>query len=86
VSSSRDLPIQRLAIGICIAVVLLTGVAVGLFVHPYHAVAYEALVERSTAYAAAYLPTSQIHGLEATSINLTSLKGSVTLRRAARRR
>ena len=53
-SGGRDLPIQRLATGICVAVVLLTGLAVGLFVHTYHVVAYEAFVERSTAYAAAF--------------------------------
>ena len=33
---------------------LLTGLAVGLFVHTYHAVVHEAFVERSTAYAAAF--------------------------------
>lgn len=52
--SGRGYAIQRLAIGICAAVVLLTGLAVGLFVHSYHGVVQEAFVERSTAYTTAF--------------------------------
>ena len=48
------MPIQRLAIGICAAVALLTGLAVAVFLHNHRAVVYEAFVERSTTYVATF--------------------------------
>ena len=54
VNVERSLSTRRLAIGICIAIVLLTGLALGVFVHNYRIVVHEAFVERSTGYAATF--------------------------------
>ena len=54
VNTEQGLSTKKLAIAICVAIVLLTGLAIGVFIHNYQAAVYEAFVERSTAYAATF--------------------------------
>lgn len=53
-SIEQGLSTKKLAIVICVVIVLLTGLAIGVFIGNYQAVVHEAFVERSTAYAATF--------------------------------